>query len=69
MPKDYQRAVVKCVTGEGTPVEALIYEEKPFEFGDAADNDYLKYIITGAREHHLPEDWIRYLESFLPPVR
>lgn len=64
-PEDYAHRILKCIRSDGESVEALVYEEKPERFGGRANKIYLEQVIKGAREHHLPKEWISYLESCL----
>ena len=49
------RHIVSAVTYEAEP--GAVVEEGP------TAREYLEKLIKGAREHHLPEEYIRFLES------
>ena len=41
------------------------YSENGEQFGgDFVKAEYLKGVISGAMENHLPEEWIKFLLSF-----
>jgi len=70
-PKIYDRKEFDVVLLENNKSsKVIIYFESPDNFGHPAKQDYLKEkIIEGAKENHLPEEWIELLEKFINNLR
>lgn len=62
----YERIGVGVVTAEETPISALAYQSSIAMPGRKPSARYLGLLLAGAREHGLPADYIRYLESIEP---
>jgi gamma-glutamylcyclotransferase (GGCT)/AIG2-like uncharacterized protein YtfP len=61
-PRAYRRETLRVVDDAGTEREAFVYiANKTGEF--APSRAYLSQITRGAREHELPEEYVRTLES------
>ncbi|MCR4411263.1 MAG: gamma-glutamylcyclotransferase [Thermoguttaceae bacterium] len=61
----YERKTVKVTADNGEALEAVTYVAKP-EYvchEDTPPKDYLDRIINGARQHGLPEDYIKSIEA------
>lgn len=72
----YRRQTVTVVTQAGERIEAIAYVAEPNHIcheGRPTDA-YLSRILTGARHHQLPEEYVRWIESLaqltplMPPV-
>jgi gamma-glutamylcyclotransferase len=61
----YERRHVEVVLENGDKLEAVTYFAKPAHVGDCSQPsaDYLQRILAGARQHGLPEAYIRGLEA------
>ena len=61
----YRRHPVEAVTRSGETVEAVAYVAEPEWVCDeqAPNPDYLERILRGAREHGLPEEYVRWIEA------
>jgi len=61
----YLRQTVEVVTRSGEAIEAVTYIAAPEHVCDeqAPSADYLERIVRGAREHGLPEKYVRWIES------
>ena len=61
----YSREVVEIETADGECLQADVYiGGQPFTIAEGRPNDwYLQIILTGAREHGLPAEYIRAIES------
>lgn len=65
-PREYRRASVVVIDDVDTEREAIAYvANKVGEFAPASA--YLEQIITGARDHKLPDDYIETLERIRTP--
>ena len=61
-PRAYRRAPVRVIDDAGSEREAVAYVgNKTGEF--APSRQYLAQITRGAREHNLPEEYVRALEE------
>jgi gamma-glutamylcyclotransferase len=62
---EYERQEVVVIDGNGIDLVALVYIAKPehVTVGGAPSAAYLRKIVTGAREHGLPEEYIRAIEA------
>jgi cation transport regulator ChaC len=61
----YERKTVKVTADNGEALEAVTYVAKP-EYvcpGGAPPKEYLARILKGAREHGLPEGYIKSIEA------
>jgi len=60
----YERRAVRVVTDDGEAVEAITYIAPPSSTTDERPptSGYLTKIITGARQHGLPEEYIQQIE-------
>lgn len=64
-PQVFGREEVVVKDPEGDEYKAWVYLEAPEYFGvDEIKEEYLKRVIAGARENHLPDGWIKFLSSF-----
>lgn len=64
-PQVFRREEVVVKDSEGDEYKAWVYVEAPEYFGsDEMKEDYIKRVIAGARENHLPEEWIKFLTGF-----
>ena len=70
-PDTFGREMVSVIDEDKKRYKAWVYIESADEFGGVRINEeYFKRVIAAARENHLPEDWIRKLESIsLKPAR
>ncbi len=61
----YERQTIKVAYSNGVPVEGevLTYVVKDKEKGIRTSLDYCRHIITGLREHSIPEDYIQYVKE------
>ena len=61
-PRAYRRETIAVIDDEGAEREAFIYiANRTGTF--APGRDYLALIVRGAREHGLPEEYIRAIEQ------
>ena len=61
-PRAYRREVVRVIDDAGVEREAVAYvANKTGDF--APSRQYLAQIARGARDHHLPEEYVRALED------
>ena len=66
-PEVFSRPEVEVTDGHGQSFKTWIYVEPAEKFGgQAIREDYLRRTLAGAKENHLPQDWIDFLSSFLP---
>ena len=62
VPRAYRRIDVVVLDDEGNELEAIAYfANKTGEF--APGREYLGLIITGSRDHKLPDEYVQALES------
>ena len=67
-PEVFSRSEVKVEGEHGQSFTAWIYVEPVEQFGGQfIKEDYLRRVIVGAKENHLPEQWVQFLESFHQP--
>ena len=59
----YQRVVVDVAGADGGRVAAVTYRSTWASPGRKPSARYLGLLLTGAREHALPDEWIRFLEG------
>jgi uncharacterized protein (TIGR00369 family) len=60
----YERIAVVVRLGDGAPREAYTYVSQRLCEPDVVPADwYLALVVAGAREHALPEDWVRSIEA------
>jgi len=59
----YRRLDISVTTDDGTRLPAFAYQGAMTVAGRKPSARYLGLLLDGAREHALPEDWIRYLEA------
>ena len=59
----YRRLEVSVVTDDGASLAAFAYQGSTSVAGRKPSQRYLGLLLEGAREHGLPEEWIRYLEG------
>ena len=65
VPNVFKRIQVQAGDLAGKMHEAWAYSEPEENFGgDFVKQDFLNRIITAAEEHHLPKDWIKFLDGF-----
>ena len=65
VPDVFKRIEVEVLDESQEKYLAWVYLQSQEQFGgDYIREEYLNRVILGARENHLPEDWIEYLESF-----
>lgn len=60
--KGYQRIKIRVWQPDGETLEAVTYQSTQLTDDPIAYDWYKDLLITGAREHHLPQDYIAYLE-------
>jgi AIG2-like family len=58
----YRRFDISVITDDGT-LPAFAYQGAMTVAGRKPSARYLGLLLDGAREHALPEEWIRYLEA------
>ena len=64
-PHVFNRESVEVKDEDGQAFKAWVYLEASEQFGgDFVKAEYLKRVVNGAMENHLPEEWIQYLLSF-----
>ncbi|MFA5991455.1 MAG: gamma-glutamylcyclotransferase family protein [Candidatus Doudnabacteria bacterium] len=64
-PTVFNRGEVIVKDFEGETYKAWVYLESPEYFGeDEIKEDYLKRVLIGAQENHLPAEWINFLTGF-----
>jgi gamma-glutamylcyclotransferase (GGCT)/AIG2-like uncharacterized protein YtfP len=64
-PNVFDRLEVPVEDENGNKCKAWVYLQKPDQFGGTkANENHLKMLIAGAMAGHLPEEWIKFLESF-----
>ncbi len=64
-PQVFERKEVEVREGGDKSYMAWVYLEKPEKFSETEiKNDYLRRVIAGAVENHLPQEWITFLKSF-----
>ncbi len=69
VPDVFERKEVEILTDSGEKLASWVYLEKPEFFGGREVNEnYIRRVIAGAKENRLPEDWIKFLESFLEKI-
>ncbi|WP_287158200.1 gamma-glutamylcyclotransferase [Chloroflexus sp.] len=61
--KGYQRIRIRVWQPHGETLEAVTYQSTQLTDDPVAYDWYKDLLITGAREHHLPQDYIAYLEQ------
>ncbi len=62
MPRAYRRIDVRVFDDEGAELAAVAYiANKTGEF--APGREYLGIIITGSRDHSLPDEYVQALEG------
>lgn len=59
----YRRLDVSVVTDDGAALAAFAYRGAASVAGRKPSQRYLGLLLTGAREHGLPDEWICYLEG------
>ena len=59
----YIRMIMKVITDEDSQVEAHVYVSSEITDDARPYNWYKKLIIDGAREHQLPESYVKYLKQ------
>jgi hypothetical protein len=57
----YQRIPVEVAVGDGTRVTAITYRSSLTTTGRKPSARYLQLLLDGAREHELPDEYIRFL--------
>ena len=63
----YERVAVRVRKPDGNEVEAVTYVSEDLTNDSRPYRWYKKLLLSGAREHNLPQDYIAYLEGF--PVK
>ncbi|MEM3399905.1 MAG: gamma-glutamylcyclotransferase family protein [Candidatus Micrarchaeia archaeon] len=64
-PTHYDRQAITVIRSDGTEIKAQVYIAK----NDMTDTNlkpsksYMQYILNGARQHNLPEEYIDFLEK------
>lgn len=61
--KGYQRIKIRVWQPDGETLEAVTYQSTQLTDDPVAYDWYKDLLITGAREHHLPQNYITYLEQ------
>lgn len=59
----YQRIKIQVWKPDEETLEAVTYQSTQLTDDPVAYDWYKDVLITGAREHHLPQDYITYLEQ------
>lgn len=68
-PNVFNRVEVQVKDDSGETYTAWVYLEKAELFGgDFWQEEYLKRVVSGAVENHLPQEWIDFLYSFHKPA-
>ncbi len=62
VPVIYRRATVRVVTPGNETLDAFTYRSRISAPGRKPSPRYLGLLLDGAREHRLPDAWIRWLE-------
>ncbi len=65
--KGYKRMNVRVQQRDGTMYDAVTYVSQELTDDPRPSHEYKEYVLSGAHEHHLPQDYIAYLERF--PVK
>lgn len=60
----YRRIAVQVMTPGEDPIEAFTYQSSVSQSGRKPSPRYIGLLLEGARQHGLPHDWIRFLETF-----
>lgn len=60
----YERITVRVQKPDGSEVEAVTYVSEDLTNDSRPYKWYKKLLLSGAREHNLPQDYIAYLEGF-----
>lgn len=60
----YRRVAVEVLTDGAERVEAFAYRSALATPGRKPSARYLGLLLDGARDHGLPTEWVRFLESF-----
>ncbi len=64
-PEVFGRTEVTVKDFDGDEYKAWVYLEGPEYFGEfEIREDYLKRVLIGAKENHLPKEWIKILAGF-----
>lgn len=64
-PTVFNRQMITVVDEENDNYDAWVYIETPGQFGgDFVKAEYINRVIIGAKENHLPAEWIEYLKNF-----
>ncbi|MDR3642542.1 MAG: gamma-glutamylcyclotransferase [Candidatus Doudnabacteria bacterium] len=67
-PEVFMRPELEVTDENGKTYRAWAYIEPAHQFGgNFIKEDYLRRVIIGAKENHLPEEWVTFLESFQRP--
>ena len=61
--RGYDRCLVQICRPDGDPVEAVAYVSNNLTNDPIAYESYKQYLLSGAREHNLPQDYIAELEQ------
>lgn len=61
----YRREAVELVLAHGTRLAAFTYRSSLTSEGRLPSPRYMGLLLAGAAEQHLPEDYVRYLRSFV----
>jgi len=60
----YERMNVRVRQRDGTVYDAVTYVSQDLTDDPRPSHEYKEYVLSGAREHHLPPDYLAYLEAF-----
>lgn len=64
-PEVFMRQEVEVKDQNGQRQTAWVYLEKPEQFGGkGVKAEFMRRVIIGAEENHLPQEWIKFLKSF-----
>lgn len=67
-PEVFSRAEILVNDIAGHAVKAWVYIQSPEKFGgDYIKENFLKMVIAGAEGNRLPQQWIKFLQSFCHP--
>lgn len=64
-PEVFDRKEVEVVDNAGNKKTAWVYLETPDQYGgQAVREEYMRRVLSGAVDNHLPESWVEFLRKF-----
>jgi gamma-glutamylcyclotransferase (GGCT)/AIG2-like uncharacterized protein YtfP len=64
-PEVFSREIVEVIDSENEKYNSWVYLENAGQFGGSfVKEEYLRRVISGAVENHLPAEWVQFLTSF-----